>query len=82
MITVRLKLYSGLDKELDLADYDRAQGLFLSIPSGKRLKWALRLIGMKELSSCSFFRSGERITPGSRLDDGDEISCLKPSGGG
>jgi hypothetical protein len=81
-IAIRIKFFSGIDKELKLDNYDRAAGLLMSIPSGKRLKWALKSIGLKKLSGYAFFRSGERIFPGSKINEGDEISCLKPSGGG
>ena len=81
-IAIKIKFFSGIDKELKLGNYDRAEGLLMSMPSGKRLRWALDSIGMKKLSDYAFFRSGERIFPRTKMNDGDEISCLKPSGGG
>lgn len=81
-IAIRIKLFSGIDRELKLNNYDRIEGILMHIPSGKRLKWALKSIGMEKFSSYAYFRSGERIFPSSKMNDGDEISCLKPTGGG
>jgi hypothetical protein len=81
-ITVRIKFFSGIDKELKLENYNPTEGLSMSIPSGKRLKWALKSAGLTQFSSYAFFRSGERVSTWSRLKDGDEVSCLRPAGGG
>jgi len=81
-ISVRIKFFSGIDKELKLSDYDPAVGILMKIPSGKRLKWALKHAGMTSFSGNAFFRSGSRIRTWTKLKDGDEVSCLKPSGGG
>lgn len=81
-ISVRIKFFSGIDKELKLANYDPAAGILMKIPSGKRLKWALKNAGMTSFSGNAFFRSGSRISTWTKLKDGDEVSCLKPSGGG
>ncbi len=81
-ISVRIKFFSGIDKELKLVSYNPAEGILMKVPSGKRLKWALKNAGMTTFSSYAFFRSGARITTWAKLNDGDEVSCLKPSGGG
>jgi hypothetical protein len=81
-ISIRIKFFSGIDKELKLNNYDPAVGIAMKIPSGKRLKWALKNAGMIKFSSYAFFRSGERISLWSKMRDGDEVSCLRPSGGG
>ncbi|OHD72429.1 MAG: hypothetical protein A2W19_13880 [Spirochaetes bacterium RBG_16_49_21] len=81
-ISVRIKFFSGLDKDLKLENYNPAEGIRIVIPKGKRLKLALKAMGLKTFSDCAYFRSGERISPWSKLRDGDEVTCLKPSGGG
>ncbi len=81
-ITVRIKLFSGIDKNLKLQNYDPAEGVTMKIDSGKRLKWALKTLGLSNLSSYAYFRSGERISSWAKLKNGDEITCLRPSGGG
>jgi hypothetical protein len=81
-ISIRIKFFSGIDKELKLEQYDPSRGITMKIPAGKRLKWALKNAGMTSFSGYAFFRSGERISTWTKLKDGDEVSCLKPSGGG
>ena len=81
-ITVTIKLFSGLNKEIQTEGYDPGKGMSLSIKKGSRLKGVLKGIGLKNLSSNAYFRSGERIGLWTKLRDGDEVSCLRPSGGG
>ena len=81
-ISITLKLFSSIPRDLGLPDYDPAKGLHLSVPSGVRLKKVLKDMGLTKLSSYAYFRQGERITHWAKLADGDEISCLKPSSGG
>lgn len=81
-ITVTIKLYSGIDREAGLAGYDPDAGLRMTLNSGTRLRSVLRDLGLRKLSSFVYFRTGERMGLWSALKDGDEISCLRPSGGG
>jgi hypothetical protein len=81
-ISIRIKFFSGIDKELKLENYNPAEGIAMNVPSGKRLKWALKTVGMTSFSSNIYFRSGVRISTWSKLKDGDEITCLKAAGGG
>ena len=81
-IKVTVKLFSGLARELDVKDHDPSCGLGISVRRGTRLRRILKNMGMKNLSSYAYFCGGERISPWHKLQDGDEISCLRPSGGG
>ncbi|MBN2160383.1 MAG: hypothetical protein JW807_13385 [Spirochaetes bacterium] len=81
-IAIRIKFFSGIDRELKLENYNHEQGLAMNVPAGKRLKWALRTAGMPAFSNHAYFRSGERISTRAKLRNGDEVTCLKPSGGG
>lgn len=81
-ISVTIKLFSGIDKELNLRNYDQAKGIRIALDSNKRLRSILKEIGLKKLSSYIYFLQGERISRWKMIKDGDEISCLKPSGGG
>ncbi len=81
-ITVTIKLYSGITRDMDLENYDPSKGLTLTVSKGTRLKKILKELGVSNLSRLAYFRSGERMGLWSRVKDGDEISCLKPSGGG
>lgn len=81
-ISVTIKFFSGIDGDLKLDGYDPSRGISLKIPDGRRLRGVLRDLGLRRISSCVYFREGGRIGAWSRLRDGDEVSCLKPSGGG
>ncbi len=77
-----MKFFSGIDKDLELKNYDPATGLSLNIKKGARLRRVLKKLGVQRPSSIVYFRNSERIGLWSKLYDGDEVSCLKPSGGG
>ena len=81
-ISIRIRFFSGIDKELKLEHYNPAEGITMNLPSGKRLRWALKTVGMSSFSNCAYFRSGVRISPWTKLKDKDEITCLKTAGGG
>jgi len=82
MISVRMKFFSGIDKELSLHNYNPAEGIVIHVPSGTRLRRVLKDLGAQRRSSYVCFRNGQRIGMWTKLHDGDEVSCLKPSGGG
>ncbi|PKL39829.1 MAG: hypothetical protein CVV44_06300 [Spirochaetae bacterium HGW-Spirochaetae-1] len=80
-ITINLKFYSGIHKALSLENYDPAKGVDITT-TNRRLRSVLKDLGLTGTSSFAYFRSGERIGLWSKLYDGDQISCLKPSAGG
>jgi sulfur carrier protein ThiS len=82
LIRVSIKLFSGIPQELKLTDYDLSKGIELSVERGTRLKRVLKDLGLTRFSSCVFFCGGERIAPGHKLQDGDEVTCVRPAGGG
>ena len=81
-ITINVKLYSGLEKELGLSDYDPYKGVDLTLSSGTRLKKALQPLGFKKRSYHAIFCNGERSNLWRKVEDGDEISLIIPSAGG
>ena len=81
-INVRIKLYSGLDKGLDLGGGDPGKGIEMILLDGTILKKALQSIGMKEFSSNAYFCNGKRIGLWKKLRQGNEVVCIRPSGGG
>ena len=81
-ITITIKLFAGLDKDLDIDDYNRQEGIVLKVAQGTRLKKAVRLIGLSDRYTVVYFINGERIGLRRKLEDGDEIVCLKPAAGG
>ena len=81
-ISIKVRLFAGLDQDAGLSDYDRQQGLDLDIPRGTRLKKVVKMIGLPDRHSLAFFINGERVGLRRKLEDGDDISCLKPAAGG
>ena len=81
-VTVTIKLFSGIHRELNIEAYDLGKGLIIQTYNGVKLRTVLKEIGVKNKSAISYFLNSKRISLGTRLKDGDEVSCLKPSGGG
>jgi len=81
-ITVNIKLFSGIEEESNLSDYDPKSGVDIITNKGTRLKKILKDIGLRKLSDYLYFYNGERVSLRIRLNDRDKISCLRPSGGG
>jgi len=82
IIKVRIKFFSGIDKELGLLNYNPAEGVEIKLPGRKRLRSVLVGFGLKKISRFAIFRNGERMSAWAKLNDNDEVSCLKVSGGG
>ncbi|MCP4133010.1 MAG: hypothetical protein GY754_18785 [bacterium] len=81
-INITIKLFSGIEKELGIDEYDASDGLSRTVSEGARLGGVFKKLGLRKLSDYAFFRAGERLNRWTRLKDGDEVSCLRPSGGG
>jgi hypothetical protein len=81
-ITIKVRLFAGLDQDSGLNDYDRQKGLNLNVPRGTRLKKVVKLIGLPDRHLLAYFINGERVGLWRKLEDGDDISCLKPAAGG
>ncbi len=81
-ITVTIKLYSGLHRQLNRGDYNHDSGLTIVVKEHTRLKRLLSSLGLKNLSAHAYFINGERATLRSRLKSNDEVMCMKPSAGG
>jgi len=82
MVKVTIKLFSGINRDLNLTDYDPSRGIELEVRDGTRLKKVLKRLGMRKLMHNAYFLNGERAGLWTRLRDEDEISCIKPSAGG
>jgi sulfur carrier protein ThiS len=82
LITVNVKLFAGLDKEAKLEQYDPYKGVELEFPEGTRLRQVLKMLHLSQIKSVAYFIDGERIGLRTKLKQGDEISCLRPLGGG
>ncbi len=81
-ITVTVKLYSGLDRELSFHNYNRERGIPVEIASGTRLRKILKSLGMKRIAYNAYFLNGDRIGIWKKIEEDSEISCMKPAGGG
>lgn len=81
-ITVTLKLYSGIHREINAHGYDPEKGIILTVKPGTGLRKILKMGGINKTGNYIYFSEGERISSWSRIRYSREISCLKHSGGG
>jgi len=81
-LTVTIKLYSNIAGDSNIKDYDPSTGIVLTVPGGTRLKKVLASIGVNKTSAIAYYRDGRRIGLWTTLNDSDEVSCLRLSGGG
>lgn len=81
-ITIKVRLFAGLDQDADLNGYDRQEGLNLNVTKGTRLKKVIKMIGLPDRHLLAYFINGERVELWRKLEDGDDVSCLKPAAGG
>ncbi len=61
VLTVKIRLFSGLDKDVDVDAYDREEGITLNVPKGTRLKKVVKMIGLSDRYALVYFIHGERI---------------------
>lgn len=81
-IRVRVKLFTGLHREVGLNDYDPEAGIAMDMRKGARIRTVAKRLGLPGGGRVVFFVEGERAGPWHKLRDGDEIACMKPSAGG
>jgi hypothetical protein len=81
-ININIKLYSGIHLEMNIPGHNPSLGTDIELKKNTKLKTALKKIGIKKPSQYIYFRKGIRIGLWTRLENLDEISCLKASGGG
>ena len=81
-IQVTVKLYSGLHKDIGLKEYDPYSGIVFQLPSGARVRKVARELDIPHPYSLAYFINGERVGMWTKLHEGDELSCFRPSGGG
>jgi len=81
-ITIKVRFFGGLDQDANLTNYDRQKGLNLNVPRGTRLKKVVKMIGLPDRHLLAYFINGEEVGLWRKLEDGDDISCLKPVAGG
>jgi len=81
-ILITVRLYSGIEKEVIIENYDVEKGIVIYVNIGTRLGKILKSIGLKNLSRFCFFSNGMRISQWTRMNEQSDVSCLKISGGG
>jgi molybdopterin converting factor small subunit len=81
-IRVRVKLFTGLHREVGLEPYDPEAGIAMEIRNGARIRTLAKALGLPGGGKVAFFVAGQRVGPWHRLKDGDEVACMKPSAGG
>jgi len=77
-----VKLFTGLDRDVGLKDYDPQTGIEMQIPKSARIRTVAKRLGLLRGGPVAFFVQGERAGPWRKLRDGDEVACMKPSAGG
>jgi len=81
-IIITIKLYSGIEKELKIENYDSEKGILLNVKPGTTLRSILKQTGLHKYSQYIFFSHGHHISTWKKFYESAEISCLKVSGGG
>jgi sulfur carrier protein ThiS len=81
-ITVKIKLYSGLDRLANIANYDPESGIELKISKGAKIKKVMRMLGLRRHESVVYFVNGEKAGLNQTVNDNDIIFFMKPVSGG
>ena len=81
-ITVKVKLFAGLDRQAKINDYDPDTGIDLKIPKGARLKKVFADIGLRRHHSITCFINGKKAGLNEKLDHGDVVYFMRPVSGG
>ena len=81
-ITVKIKLFSGLDRHVLINNYDPDSGIDLQIVKGARLKKIFKTIGLSRNESTVCFINGKKVDVNENLNNGDVLFIMKPVSGG
>jgi molybdopterin converting factor small subunit len=81
-ITVKIKLYGGLDQLAKIDHYDPDAGIELQIKQGARLKKVFEKIGLGRRESVVCFVNGKKAGFGEELKNNDVIFFMRPATGG
>ena len=81
-ITVKIKLFSGLDRQAKITNYDPDSGIDLQIVKGARLKKIFKTIGLSRNESTACFVNGKQVDVNEKLKNGDVVFFMKPVSGG
>ena len=81
-ITVKIKLFSGLDRQVKINNYDPDSGIDVQIVKGARLKKIFKTIGLSRNESTACFINGKKVDVNEKLQNGDVLFFMKPVSGG
>jgi len=81
-ISVKIKLFSGLDRQAKINHYDPDSGLDLQLSQGARLKKVFKTLGLSKSKSTVCFINGEKAGLNANLKNGDVVFFMKPASGG
>jgi len=81
-ISVKIKLFSGLDRQVKINNYDPDSGIDLQIEKGARLKKVFKTLGLSKTESTACFINGKKAGLNDNLKNGDVVFFMKPVSGG
>ncbi len=81
-IRITIKLFSGLDKEVILENYNPYNGISMEVPKGTRVYEIAKLLHLSRGVPVFYFINERRSPKWYRLQSGDIVSCFKPMSGG
>ena len=81
-ITVKIKLFNGLDRQAKINNYDPDSGIDLQIVKGARMKKIFKTIGLSSNVSTACFINGKKVDVNEKLKNGDVLFFMKPVSGG
>ena len=81
-ISVKIKLFSGLDRQVKISNYDPDTGVDLQLEKGARLKKVFKTLGLSKSKYTVCFINGEKAGLHANLKNGDVVFFMKPASGG
>jgi len=81
-ISVKIKLYSGLDLQAKIDNYDPDSGIDLQMAKGARLKKTFAIMGLSKHQSMVCFINGKKAGLNEKLKHGDVVAFMRPVSGG
>lgn len=81
-IIVKIQLFSGLDRQVRIDNYDPDAGIDLKIAKGARLKKIFKTIGLSRNEAAVCFINGKKVDVNEKLKNGDVLFIMKPVSGG
>jgi hypothetical protein len=81
-ITVKIKLYGGLDRQSKIDHYNPDSGVELQMVKGVRLKKVFKAIGLRRSESVVCFINGRKAGFSEKLKNQDVVFFMRPASGG